>query len=293
MTWTNNILEQLVASLPCGYHVGGFPASEPTALAAMACTAHRRNDAGRIAADWLSSLQARDGSVGVTPSQSKPKWPTSLAILAWMAADRNHRNHRNQHRRGTNLYGTQIKRAVDWILDAHGSTVPNKPHVGHDTMLTGWSWAADTHSWLEPTAYAVLALNRTGKSAHPRTAEGTRLLIDRLLPEGGANYGNTIVLDQPLLPHIHSTGLAMLALANQASEDPRIELSLQYLDRELPTTVPVASLCYGVLGLTAHNRRPAAADRWLQAAHQRELKRGPSPHKLALLALAALTEKQF
>ena len=290
MTWTNKILEQLAASLPCGYQANGFPATEPTALAAVACAVHEHNETSRIAADWLSSLQARDGSVGVTPSQSKPKWPTSLAVLAWIAAGRNQRRVQKQ---GSQLYETQIKRAVDWMLDARGSTVPNKPHVGHDTMLTGWSWAADTHSWLEPTAYAVLALDRAGQASHPRAIEGTRLLIDRLLPEGGTNYGNTVVLGQPLLPHIHSTGLAMLALANQASTDPRIEMSLQYLERELPSTVPIASLCYGLLGLTAHNRRPSAADQWLQSAHQREQKRGPSPHKLALIALAALPEIKF
>jgi hypothetical protein len=64
-------------------------------------------------------------------------------------------------------------------------------------------------------------------------------------------------------------------------------MSLSYLQRELGADTPAASLAYGVMGLAAHGRRPADADRWLEEAYRRELQYGPSPYKLALLALAA------
>ena len=176
-------------------------------------------DAARRAADWLVEQQAKNGAVGVTSTQATPCWPTSLAILLWQAI-----GDRDQ-------YGEPIGRAVDWTLHEQGETHEQRPYVGHDTTLVGWSWAAHTHSWLEPTAMFVLALKAVGQSQHPRTREAVRLLVDRLLPHGGCNYGNTIVLGQELLPHVQPTGIVMMALADEQITDPRIELSLKYLEQ--------------------------------------------------------------
>ena len=225
MSWPTKIAEQLSGNLPCGYQSTGPAASEPTALAGLALAAHGQQRGARQAADWLADRQSFDGSVGVTQSQKRPKWPTSLAILTWTTAPTH--------------YQENVRRAIEWTLSARGSTSPRKPHIGHDTTLTGWSWAADTHSWLEPTAMFVLALKSTGHTNHPRTREAVRMLIDRLLPDGGANYGNTIVLGQPLLAHIQPTGLAMMALAGEGSNDPRLEKSLTYLEQELGEKTPV------------------------------------------------------
>jgi hypothetical protein len=237
------------------------------------------------AANWLASIQQRDGSVGISALQPDPKWPTSLAVLLWMAMRRAMTSQSASNQ--ASPYDRPLDNAVTWTLSARGSAGSRKAHIGHDTTLVGWSWAADTHSWLEPTAMFVLALKAAGLADHPRAREGVRLLVDRLLPNGGANYGNTIVLGQPLLPHIQPTGLALLALAGESCADPRIEQSLAYLERELTHDTPAASLGYAVLGLTSHGRRPPEADEWLCAAFQREMRRGPSPYKLALIALAA------
>jgi len=53
--------------------------------------------------------------------------------------------------------------------------------------------------------------------AHPRADEAVQLMLDRILPGGGCNYGNTIVLDQLLRPHIQPTGIVLLALAGDAN----------------------------------------------------------------------------
>ena len=150
-------------------------------------------------------------------------------------------------------------------------------------MLVGWSWAEDTHSWLEPTALFAIALKSTEFAGHERTREAVRLIVDRLLPAGGCNYGNTIVLGQTLLSHIQPTGLAMLALAGEANNDLRIEKSLELLENSLGPESPVASLCYGLLALRAHDRLPAGASGWLESAAERT----SSCYKRALIALAA------
>jgi hypothetical protein len=277
MDWTTDLLDHLASVVPCGYHPKGPAASEPTALAGLALLAHGRFKAARAAADWLGQIQSKDGSVGVTALQPEPRWPTSLALLLWQASDR---------AGGSVAYADRIGRAVDWTLAAHGVPVQRDESIGHDTTLIGWSWAANTHSWLEPTALFTLALKVNGLGQHPRTREAVRLLLDRLLSEGGCNYGNTTVFGQELFPHVQPTGLVMLALAGESFDDPRMELSLDYLVGQLNAVSPTASLVYGLLGLAAHDRLPSGRLDWLRQAYLRVSGQDHSGHRLALIALA-------
>ena len=115
-----------------------------------------------------------------------------------------------------NLFADNVQRAVNWSLATHGKPADPNPQVGHDPSILGWSWAADTHmpGWSRP---ACLYLHSRPQACEitSRTREGVQLIIDRLLPTGGSNYGNTLVLGQATLPQVQSTGLAMLALAGR------------------------------------------------------------------------------
>ncbi len=281
MEWRQELLNRLAASVPGGYHARGEAASEPTALAGLALKANGNTEAAARAADWLVEQQAENGSIGVTATQATPCWPTSLAILLWQALGDNER------------YGRPASRAIDWALVDHGEARPRQQYVAHDTTLVGWSWAAHTHSWLEPTAMFVLALKAAGQALHPRTREGVRLLVDRLLPHGGCNYGNTFVLGQELLPHVQPTGIVLMALAGESNADPRIERSLDFLQRELSAETTTASLCYGLLGLAAHERTPARRHDWLSQKYNQLIERDANCYKLALVALAANDNYSF
>jgi hypothetical protein len=184
-------------------------------------------------------------------------------------------------------FADNLRRALDWTLHEHGQPAPRKPYFGHDSTIVGWSWAENTHSWIEPTAMFVRALKAIGHDQHARTREGVRLLVDRLLPTGGCNYGNTIVLGQPLLPHIQPTGLAMWALAGEGKDDPRIERSLAYLEREATPTLATASLCYGLLALDAHGRQFHPHEALLCKAFDRAVRQGGNPYALALIGMAS------
>jgi hypothetical protein len=177
-------------------------------------------------------------------------------MLAWCAVER----------RGEPGFKSNIERAATWALSARGKTTSRSPHIGHNTELVGWSWAAETHSWLEPTCLFVMGLRAAGYRDHARVREGIRLIVDRLLPLGGANYGNTVVLGQPLIPHIQPTGLAMLALAGEPVVDPRIHMSLHYLESSIGPGTSAPSLATACLGLVAHGKRLGEADSWLDAA---------------------------
>jgi hypothetical protein len=269
--WLDGALDRF-AALPCGYRHDGPVAAEPNALATIALANAGRFDAAVAGDNWFASQQRPDGSIAPLGDLKSPGWPTPLAILA-----------------ATSLPSTQLdlKRAKQWLLQAAGKPIPSSNEFGHNGRLIGWSWAAGTHSWSEPTAWSVLALKSLGLSSHPRTREGVKLLVDRLLSTGGCNYGNTIVLGQKLRPHVEPTGLAMLALADEKLYDPRIEFSLRYLLSALTAETTPISLSYGLLGLTAHDHRPAAANDWLAKQFDQVIQDGASPLKIALLTLAA------
>ena len=255
-----------------GYHPDGEPASEPIAGAAIALAQAGRLEPAARAADWLAARQTRMGSVGVTASEDDPAWPTALAMLAWQAVD-------------AERYAKRISRAANWALGQAPTTIPRDPIFGHDTTIEGWSWAPATHSWLEPTAFYSVALRECGHANHPRRAEAVRLLVDRLLESGGANYGNTTVFGQELLQHVHSSGVAAWALAGEAIEDARLEATLDYLRRSIDEPTGVASLCWAVRGLAAHGRvdeslRAAFDEAWPRVGKSQSL------HKIALYALA-------
>jgi hypothetical protein len=277
--WRERLLDRLAAAERWGYRPGGSAATEPTALCALALAVAGRARSAERPLAWLAETQAADGSLGVSRSQPAPGWPTCQAILAWTAAAR------LAGQRGR--FTARIERAAAWLLSFSGTTLPRMEQFGHDSTLTGWPWVEGTHSWVEPTAWALLALRAVGRADHPRARQAAALLVDRLLPEGGCNYGNTSVLGQVLRPHLLPSGLCLWALARERDTTGCIDKTADYLARELTAQTPTASLAYGLLGLAAIGRRPAKADDWLQAAAERSLRRPSGDEKLALLVLAS------
>ena len=274
MGWLEKTLDTLTSKPVIGYAPDAAPATEPTALATLALIAHSHIAQARPATDFLSSAQSPDGSVGVRQKEPEPQWPTSLAVLAWQAFDKQ-------------AYAANIDRAIHWILLAKGKAMEQTSDMGHNTQLVGWSWAEGTHSWIEPTAFHVLALKATGRGEHPRTREAVTLLLDRQLPSGGCNYGNTMVLGQMLRPHVQPTGIALLALAREQDQGNRIAKSVAWLRKALSKETTPTSLAWALLGLAAHGVKLPSAAEWLETAAQRIQSHDVSPHKLSLLALAA------
>ncbi|MBC7853354.1 MAG: terpene cyclase/mutase family protein [Pirellulaceae bacterium] len=273
--WLEDVLDRLSRAPVIGYAPDAAPTTEPTAFSVLALIAHNRRLQATPAIDFLAASQSPDGSVGVRQNEPEPQWPTSLAVLAWRAYDKQ-------------AYAANIDRAIDWILKAKGKAMEQTDDMGHNTQLVGWSWAEGTHSWIEPTAFHVWSLKAAGHGEHPRIREGVTLLLDRQLPSGGCNYGNTTVLGQMLRPHVHPTGIALVALAGEQDQGSRIAKSVAWLRKTLSKGTTPASLAWGLLGLAAHGVTCPAASDWLEAAAKRVQSRDGSPHKLALLALAAI-----
>jgi hypothetical protein len=284
MSWIEESLALLENDRHWGYREGEAPACEPAALAALALAAHKRGTTARRIGDWLVEQQATSGSVGVRHQDTDPHWPTGWAILAWTLLASQAEPSPDERR----LYRQPISRAVTWLLTMAGNPLPRTREMGHDMSLVGWPWVEGTHSWLEPTAINVVALKANGEWQHPRVREGVKLIFDRLLPDGGCNYGNTTVFGQALRPHVQPSGLALLALAGESAppSDPRLDHTKEHVLTKLGPETTAASLGYGLLGLAAHDRFPEKAADWIATAAQRTRGRGADLPRLSVLLLA-------
>ena len=276
--WSREMVAQIeVRALPGG----GFANREgenfrpdATAWAVLALRAHgvggELQDAAR---QRLAAAQLADGRVSISPEHPKAFWPTPLAILAWQ---------------GSPMHRAAQDRAVAFLLATSGEHWEKQPDAihGHDSIIKGWPWTADTHSWTEPPSLAVIALRAAGYGDHERVAEARRMLLDRQIPGGGWNYGNTTMFDQTLPAMPESTGLVLDCLSDKTSR-VAIQRSVAYLEKIVATLNTPRTLGWALLGLTAWGARPAAAGAWIEACLAREDRFGGyDTVSLALLLVA-------
>ena len=279
--WRHDLIERLLHAVndagAWGYRSDSTGAAEPTALAALALTANNcASEHVSAALGWLAGLQREDGAVPISSEAEAPYWPTSFALIAWLRCAT----------QDNEIYGVQTNKALAWLLEARGQKVPPDPNIhDHDTTLVGWSWVAGTHSWIEPTAQALLALRAAGQAQHARTREGVALILDRALPGGGWNYGNRRVLEHVLRPFPATTGVALAALAGERRE-ARIDAAIDCLTEELQRVRAPLSLAWGLIGLRGWNAQPPKAPVLLGECAQRLIAQPANPLYDALLLLA-------
>ena len=262
---------------------GGFPArggerfrSDATAWAILALSrlvpGHPLLGPAR---DRLTTAQDPDGRVSMSREHEEAFWPTALSVLAWHGSQV-HESHGNQ--------------GVQFLLKTtgqHRSKNPDDP-VGHDPSIPGWPWIDGTHSWIEPTALAVIALQVAGRGQHDRVREAIRMMLDRQLSHGGWNYGNTTVYGRELHPMPESTGAALAGLAGQA-EQRTVARSLDYLQGEVDRLRTPISLGWGLLGLAAWDRWPSNGAALVERCLANQARYGEyDTSALCLLLLAAV-----
>ncbi|HEU5407517.1 MAG TPA: prenyltransferase/squalene oxidase repeat-containing protein [Nitrospira sp.] len=189
--------------------------------------------------------QLPDGRLCVSKTHPASFWPTSLAILAWQDSE---------------PCREAQQRAIRFLLDTTGFHFPRESDAPspHNSLLKGWPWVGETHSWVEPTAMAMMALRATGHSHHDRVQEAVRMLLDRQLPHGGWNYGNTLVFGKELHPMPESTGAALAGLASAVDRDA-VMPSLTYLSDQVTRLRTPISLGWSLLGLAAWRMSPPNA----------------------------------
>lgn len=276
MDWLQQQIEQLAITPICGYYKDSPAATEPTAWTALALAGTQKHlPVVRQVSHWLAGLQTEHGSIGVSPKQATPQWPTSLAVLVWMGDD-------------PVRWKSEIQAATEWILSSFARTYDFQDKlVGHDTTIPAWSWVEDTHCWVEPTSFHIVALTALGKSQHQRTLDGIRMLLNRQMPNGGCNYGNTSVLGQPLVAHVMPSSYSLIALSQSAAKDNRVLRSLAYLRQQLELGPTSLSLSTAMIALASHGSTVERPIERLKTALYRSTKSKDSNYKRAMAVLAA------
>jgi hypothetical protein len=229
-------------ALPGGgipYYKGGGPSAEPSLLALLALSVSGAPpEQTKRLLTWVTKLQNSDGSIAINPAhRDQGLWLTALSAVVF-------------HHFGLK---DARDRALGFVVSLKSVTIPNDPRLRQNNLLTGWPWVPGTFGWVEPTAWALVALNVSGLGGHPRAVEGRAFLLDREIPSGGWNYGNPGLNDRELLPFWDTTGLALIALHGQTDVD-RVRASLDLLDRNQEEIDSPCGLAWTAMGLETYGK---------------------------------------
>jgi len=250
-----------------GYRRGGQSAVEPTSgvLLALLGLQDSAPEAMRAGMRWLTECQLPDGSWPPFAGQPRGCWATAPASLALYACGDSH---------------DHVARGLQWLSKtwpAEGTfwrritarLFRHEPVVRQDPSLRGWSWTPGTASWVEPTAWGIIALRSIPKDLHPREAGQRRrlaelMLYDRMCPGGGWNSGNPLVYGAAGVPRIGPTVWALLAL-QYYRDRPENRQSLDWLEQAYPQIQGPGSLALAHLCLRIHDRSVPALEPSLAA----------------------------
>jgi hypothetical protein len=222
-----------------GYYQGKASRLEPTCWSVLALSSHTApGDLGVALRTWPSE----DGLL-VERHGGEPNYAFhGLALLVLGACGLEH------------VAGTAtLVRALQRVK---GKPFADSWISRQDNSLQGWSWIADTFSWVEPTAWCLLATKKQAAAAkvhidRARILEAERLLLDRAMLTGGWNYGNSNMLGQQLVAYVPTTAVALLAMQDRRSE-PSVERGLAYLVKHATTERSGSALALAALALQAY-----------------------------------------
>lgn len=195
---------------------------------------------------FLAGLQGKDGLVSDTEPGLVNYSTAALAALVLTAFQ-------------PQVPPGVLPRLYEGLVEAKGVKI-DAFDPKQDNQLQGWSWVRDTFSWVEPTAWGLLALKRADPSLRSRATaarvqEAEKLLVNRTCVAGGWNYGNASALGQDLRAYVPTTALGLLAMQDRRAQ-PNIEKSVRFLVQErlneaTAMTLSLAAICLRVLGLPA------------------------------------------
>jgi len=215
---------------------------EPTSWSLLALSEFRTNpqtsDALARGVHFLEGAQLSDGSWPATAGQSQGAWVTSLACWAFLVQ--------------RDATGDRAERGIEWLLkDKPGDAgflwrmarrlTGSMTAASQNPDYFGWSWTPGTASWVEPTAIALIVLDRATNCGEGREGaknsqaefrerieSAEKMLFDRMCPGGGWNSGNPLVYGAAGVAQVGPTAWALLALRKKAAR-PEVRKSLEWL----------------------------------------------------------------
>jgi hypothetical protein len=255
-----------------GFHPGAGSRVEPTcwALKALMSLESRRDSDGHAitrALSFLTAAQLPDGSWPSTSEEKSGCWVTSL--VCWVLAGTREEKYSQAIASGLTWICDDWPRDSSWWQRTLRKLSSGTRHSRQNDSYRGWGWTPGTSSWVEPTAFALLALeNQLGSqlpsSAQKRRKLGEALLYDRMCPGGGWNCGNPEVYGVAGEPLVIPTTWALLALRHYPERRENVQ-SLAWTEKNFyciqgPGSYALASLCLAAYGRNDIAHTPSASD---------------------------------
>jgi len=242
-----------------GFRAGLASRVEPTCWALLALLQsefhEEQNECISRGLDFLRRAQLADGSWPASPEQQTGASATSLACWTLLAA----KDASNAAAAGLRWICSDWPRdSALWRRIVNSLLRRNKKIVQHNDAYRGWGWTPRTASWVEPTAFALIALSQCPAELRPTGAKrrerlGKGLLLDRVCPGGGWNCGNPKAYGVAGEPLVVPTAWALIALREER-DLPEVKLSLEWLrsnasDIHSGPSLALARLCLETFGV--------------------------------------------
>jgi hypothetical protein len=261
-----------------GYYPGTPGLIEPTVYAILALHREKKESSSRALA-WLANQQQKAGNY--YHLDKKASWPTYWVYFLKKVLGE-----------GDTV---QAEAALKWIISQKGvGAAFSQGAAGRGIGAPGWPWYDGAASWVESTAYALIALKKVKKNSpeiSQRIEEGESFILSRACRGGGWNSGNARLFDIDLDFYPTNTAFALLALQDHDTNSTVLE-SLYCFAEFLETTASIFLLALGVIVLHTFSEDTAKISEKLHRLTQkkdREMEHIPS---CALTVLSAAVESK-
>jgi hypothetical protein len=226
---------------------------------------------------WLVEHQRTDGSWPLNAGMKEGSWATTIAVFGLS---------------GFPDYQGSALKGADWLVNHPGSGLPllasilvrlsiTKFDSEINPDLIGWSWTSGSFSWVEPTAYALIALKKlkphfNTPDASKRVHEAESMIYDRMCEGGGWNHGSTSVYGMKSWPYAEVTALTLIAMQDHADAAAN-RLSLKALEKMLGEdqsglALSWSILCFLIYGVEVGEWRKALAKSFAETGFLNETK---------------------
>lgn len=259
-----NFLNASIANgwLPYSFPYGKDPSCEATAWVAIALSQSKDTLAStKKAIDFLLNNQNQDGGWSTGPGIGESDWTTAAVTLSLRLAKSYQPqiiDDRSFNQAIKNAFHYLIVSRVDSMFPVLrlmlflGAQTGGKQKFGK-----GWPWVKHGGAWIEPTAYALMALKLPGLPDDQLTqiavSHANDFILDHTCKGGGWNCGNYFSLGHYYQAHILPTAEVVLSLSD-ISNHIKVKEGLNHLLASKGECLSPWTLSWQILALNAYGQ---------------------------------------